>query len=314
MKTVRTLGAIETELGEAQRASAVSIGKFDGVHRGHIAIIEKLKAVAAQRELQTVVFTFDAHPLSVINPERVPRPISSPNQRLEVLAEAGVDVTVMIPFDKRFSELTPREFVRDVLVGMLSTRYVIVGSDFRFGHGGTGNVALLRTLGAEYGFDVEEVEDVLGDAGDRVSSTMIRDALAEGNVSHASELLGRPPRVTGIVIQGDQRGRDLGFPTANLGGEIEGFVPADGVYAGWFHVAGHTYPTAVSIGTNPTFEGVRERRVEAYVIDQNVSVYGERVSVDFVRLIRSTLVFESVDQLINQMHQDVEQTREILAL
>lgn len=302
------------ELDAQQRPSAITIGKFDGVHLGHRAIVSALQTVATERNLQTVVFTFETHPLSVINPERAPQPLASPAQRLEVLQDAGLDAAVMIPFDKQFSELTPREFVRDVLVGKLNCQYIIVGSDFRFGHGGAGNVAVLRTLGVEYDFEVQVVDDVIGDAGDRVSSTMIRSALAQGDVSHATELLGRYPRVTGQVVQGDQRGRDLGFPTANLGGALEGFVPADGVYAGWLHVGEQSFPTAVSIGTNPTFEGERDRRVEAYVLDQHIELYGERVSVDFVQLIRSTLTFESVDELITQMHIDVEQTREILAL
>lgn len=310
MKIFRSL----TELDAQQRSSAVTIGKFDGVHLGHRAIISALQSVANERNLQTVVFTFEAHPLSVINPERAPQPLASPAQRLDVLADAGLDATVMIPFDQQFSELTPREFVRDILVEKLDCRYLIVGGDFRFGHRGAGNVALLRAMGVEYGFEVQVVDDVIGDAGDRVSSTMIRSALAEGNVSHAAELLGRYPRVTGQVVQGDQRGRDLGFPTANLGGTLEGFVPADGVYAGWLHLGEQTFPTAVSIGTNPTFEGERGRRVEAYVLDRDIALYGEQVSVDFVQLIRSTLAFESVDELISRMHVDVQHTREILAL
>lgn len=310
MRVFRSL----TELDAQQRPSAITIGKFDGVHLGHRAIVSALQTVATERNLQTVVFTFETHPLSVINPERAPQPLASPAQRLEVLQDAGLDAAVMIPFDKQFSELTPREFVRDVLVGKLNCQYIIVGSDFRFGHGGAGNVAVLRTLGVEYDFEVQVVDDVIGDAGDRVSSTMIRSALTQGDVSHATELLGRYPRVTGQVVQGDQRGRDLGFPTANLGGALEGFVPADGVYAGWLHVGEQSFPTAVSIGTNPTFEGERDRRVEAYVLDQHLELYGKRVSVDFVQLIRSTLTFESVDELITQMHIDVEHTREILAL
>lgn len=310
MITFRSLNEIQS-LG---RGSAVCIGKFDGVHRGHLAILERVRAIATSRALQTVVFTFEQHPLSVIKPELCPPSLTSPAQRIEVLAAADVHVTAMVPFNKEFSELTPREFVRDVLVGKLDAKYVIVGSDFRFGHGGAGNVALLRKLGTEYGFDVEVVDDVLGDAGARVSSTMIRDALAKGDVTHATELLGRYPRVTGTVVQGDARGRTIGYPTANVDGDVEGFIPADGVYAGWFIHGEHTYPTAISIGTNPTFEGERERRVEAFILDHTLDLYGARVRVDFVEMIRPTLKFDAVDELIAQMENDVNRTRDILSL
>ena len=310
MEVFRSLDEIVTPA----RGSAIAIGKFDGVHRGHRAILGQLSDAATERNLETVVFTFDENPLSVIAPERCPNPLASPEQRLAVLRSFGIDATVMIPFDERFSGLTPQEFVRDVLVTKLDAKHIIVGHDFRFGHGGAGNSALLTQLGGEYGFTVTTIADVAGESGERVSSTMIREALSAGDVTLAGSLLGRHARVTGTVVTGDARGRTIGFPTANVDGEVEGFIPADGVYAGWLIEGDEQYPAAISIGTNPTFAGERTRRVEAYVLDQSIDLYNARVHVDFVEMIRPTLKFDSVDELIAQMNEDVQRTREILAL
>lgn len=313
MKIFRTVAEVYPP--DAQYAgTAVTIGKFDGLHTGHRAILAELSRVAEQRNLRTIAITFEHNPLSVLRPDDCPPALSSPQQRLDWLEQAGVHAVAMIPFDREFSQLTPEQFVKGILVDALRAGYVIVGSDYRFGAGGSGTVETLRELGAKYGFEVDVVEDVIGDAGKRVSSTMVREALIEGDVTHATELLGRFPRVTGVVVQGDARGREIGFPTANVGGDIEGFVPADGVYAGWLVHDATTYPTAVSIGTNPTFEGVRDRRVEAYVMDHTLDLYGARVHVDFVKFLRSTLKFESVDELITQMNVDVANARDVLGL
>lgn len=310
MRIIREL----SQLGHGGRGSAISIGKFDGVHRGHLAIIKRLKTVAAERNLASVVFTFESNPLQFFRPDICPRRLSSPEQRLEILSDLGLDEAVMVPFDEDFASLDAEYFVKQILAADLNARYVIVGADFRFGKGGAGNPELLRRLGAELGFVVEVVEDVIGDAGARVSSTMIRQALEAGDVTHATELLGRHPRVTGTVVAGDARGRELGFPTANVAGDVAGFVPADGVYAGWMLHAGKFFPSAISIGTNPTFEGERESRIEVYVLDHELALYGERVSVDFVQMLRPTLAFESVDELLTQMNADVLATREILGM
>jgi riboflavin kinase/FMN adenylyltransferase len=313
MKIFRTLSEVYPP--DAQYAgTAVTIGKFDGLHTGHRAILAELSKIATARNLRTIAITFEQNPLSLLRPEACPPALSSPQQRLEWLEQEGVNAVAMIPFDAEFASLSPEQFVSDILVDALRAGYVIVGSDYRFGAGGAGNVDTLRALGVKYGFEVDVIEDVLGDAGTRVSSTMVREALVEGDVTHATELLGRFPRVTGIVVRGDARGREIGFPTANIGGEIEGFVPADGVYAGWLVRDDMTYPSAISIGTNPTFEGVRERRVEAYVMDHTLDLYGARVHIDFVKYLRSTLKFESVDELIAQMNVDVADARDVLGL
>lgn len=313
MKIFRTIGEIHPPAKE-YAGTAVTIGKFDGVHGGHRAILHELTEVAESRNLRTVVITFDQNPLSVLKPEICPPALSSPNQRLEWLEEAGVNAVAMIPFNREFSQLTAEEFVQQILVDSLHAGYVIVGSDYRFGQGGLGTVEVLRSLGDRFGFEVDIVEDVLGDAGQRVSSTMVRHALAEGDVTHAAELLGRYHRVTGTVVPGDARGRTIGFPTANIDGDLEGFVPVDGVYAGWLVHGDTTYPSAISIGTNPTFEGERNRRIEAFVIGHELDLYDARVHVDFVELLRPTLKFESVDELIAQMNVDVLQARELLGL
>jgi len=310
MRVFRSLDSIAS----GDRGSAVAIGKFDGVHSGHQAILRDLTRVARDRALQTVVFTFETHPLQVIAPERCPLPLTSPEQRLTQLERAGVDLVVMIPFDRQFSEMSPDDFVADILVERLGVKYVSVGEDFRFGQGRQGTVDLLETLGRKYDFEVHRITDVVGDRGVRVSSTLIREALDAGDVTLAAHLLGRPPCVAGTVVQGDARGRELGYPTANIGGDVQGFIPGDGVYAGWLTAGEQRYPAAISIGTNPTFEGVEERRVEAYVIDASLELYGETVTVDFVEHLRGMERFDTVDALIAQMDADVARARQVLEL
>lgn len=297
----------------AERGSAVTIGKFDGVHLGHRRILELLSAHAARAAVFSVVFTFEENPLALVRPELCPEPVASPEQRIEQLSELHIDAVIMVPFTRELSELEPEEFVEQVLVERLGVRQLYVGRDFRFGRGGSGTVDTLVALAPKFGFTVEVIEDVLGDAGARVSSTMIREALTLGDVAHAAELLGRAHRVTGTVVRGDQRGRELGFPTANLSTDAQGFMPADGVYAGCLFDADHRYPAAISIGTNPTFAGERERRIEAFVIDATIDLYDKRVHVDFVQRLRPTLTFDSVDALIEQMHDDVDEARAILS-
>jgi riboflavin kinase/FMN adenylyltransferase len=308
MKVFRSLDEI---VPDAQ-GSAVTIGKFDGVHTGHLAIVQKLTAAAKDRGLETTVFTFDENPLQLFAPEKCPTPLTSPAQRLRELERIGVATAVMVPFTQELAALSAEDFVQGILVNRLNARYITVGSDFRFGRGGKGDVELLTQLGNEHGFEVEVISDVIGDGGDRVSSTMIRNALTIGDVTHATELLGRLPRVSGTVVRGDARGCEIGFPTANIDSDIEGLVPADGVYAGWLTHKDSRYLSSISIGTNPTFEGERARRVEAYVLDETLDLYGQTVHVDFVEQLRPTLKFSSADELIQQMHRDVEQTRQVL--
>lgn len=292
--------------------SAVTIGKFDGVHTGHRAVIARLRAVAAERGLTSAVITFDRNPLEVIAPEKCPASLVSNPQKLDLLAGTGIDATLMVAFDRALAALTPEEFVHRILVDRLHAAVVLVGSDFRFGARGAGDVALLRTLGEKHGFGVELIDDVRPEHGRRVSSTWIRELLADGDVAHAALLLGHVPAVRGVVVHGAARGRELGFPTANLSPESEGLIPADGVYAGWLTDQDRRYPAAVSVGNNPTFEGVPQKQVEAYVLDEDLDLYGHTVDVAFVERIRGMVAYQGIEPLIAQIAADVEQVRRIL--
>ncbi|PTL74752.1 bifunctional riboflavin kinase/FAD synthetase [Rathayibacter caricis DSM 15933] len=292
--------------------SAVTIGKFDGVHSGHRAVIGTLHERARERGLAAVVVTFDRNPLSVIAPEKCPPALVGNEQKLELLAGTGVDATLLLTFDEEFRSWTPHEFVQRILVDALEARVVLVGSDFRFGARGAGDIDLLRTLGAEHGFEVELIDDVRPEHGRRVSSTWIRELLADGDVEHATRLLGHEPVVRGVVVHGAKRGRELGFPTANLSPESQGLIPADGVYAGRLTVEERTYPAAISVGSNPTFVGVPPKQVEAFVLDQTLDLYDRVVDVAFVSRIRGMVAYEGVEPLIRQMNDDVSRVRVVL--
>ena len=297
--------------------SAVTIGKFDGVHLGHLRMIGQLLSDAEARSLVPTVLTFDRNPLSLLSPESCPLPLVSNEQKRELLEKVGVAATVMLAFDRSLSEQAPEEFVHRALVDTLNARLVFVGPDFRFGKGGAGNPALLERMGAEYGFEVRALPIVAKDDR-RVSSTWVRELLADGDVSRAAELLGRPPMVRGVVVPGAKRGRQLGFPTANLATESEGLIPADGVYAAWATVDGERMPAAVSVGNNPTFDGVPERQVEAHLLgndfgELDIDLYGKTMELDFIDRIRGMEKFESVDELVTRIGQDVERVRELLS-
>ncbi len=294
--------------------SAVTVGKFDGVHSGHRAVISRLCEVAGERGLVPTVVTFDRNPLSLLRPEACPDPLVSNNQKVELLADAGVGATLMVTFDRDFSALTPEEFVQRILVDSLHAHVLLVGSDFRFGARGAGTVELLRTLATAAGFEVVEIDDVAPEGDRRVSSTWIRELLTTGDVRTASELLGALPSIRSTVVHGEQRGRTLGFPTANLSPDIEGFIPVDGVYAAWLVIDGERYGAAVSIGNNPTFEGVPEKQVEAHAFDQNFDLYGRSVEVQFVEYIRGMRKFSGADELAAQMARDADQIRAIVGL
>jgi riboflavin kinase/FMN adenylyltransferase len=300
--------------------SAVTIGAYDGVHLGHRAVIDQVRSIAAERDLQTVVVTFDRHPAMVVRPESAPRLLCDLDQKLELLAEAGVDATYVVHFDEERAKETAEEFVHEVLVGCLATRAVVVGEDFHFGHKRGGNVALLREMGATLGFTVEGLELVSTDGepaggGAVVSSTAIRSLLAQGDVRGAAAMLGRPHEVRGVVEHGDKRGRELGFPTANLQIPADVQLPADGIYAGWFERAdGSLHATAMSLGHRPTFY---ERPADAPLLECNLldfagDLYGEAVRVRFVERLRGEIRFDGVEPLIAQMGADVEQTRSLL--
>jgi riboflavin kinase / FMN adenylyltransferase len=302
--------------------SVVAIGKFDGVHAGHRAVINRARVDAAATGARVVAVTFDRNPLSILRPELCPESLIGVTQKLNLLGEAGVDATLLLTFDEALAELSAREFVEHVLVGSLAVRTVLVGEDFRFGRGGAGDPELLRAMGAELGFRVDVVDDVRAIGEDRrVSSTWVRELLAGGDVEAAGRLLGHPHAVWGEVVHGLKRGRELGFPTANLSTDLEGFVPADGVYAGWLVDEGEPgalrpgarYPAAISVGTNPTFDDVLVRQVEAYVLDEtDLDLYGHRVEVEFVARIRGMVAFDGIDALIAQMTDDVARVRDAL--
>jgi riboflavin kinase / FMN adenylyltransferase len=297
--------------------SVVTIGEFDGVHRGHQRIVRHAMAAAAELGLPVVVITFDPHPDEVVRPGSHPPLLCTATRRSELLAGLGVDAVCVLPFTLEFSRLGPEEFVRAVLVDQLHAARVVVGQNFRFGHKAAGDVALLAEMGEKYDFTAEGVP-LLTENGVTISSTGIRAMLASGDVVGAAHDLGRPHRVEGVVVRGQQRGRSLGFPTANLQTPPYTAIPADGVYAGWLvslDSAGletERWPAAISVGTNPTFDG-RERTVEAYALDRDdLDLYGTQVAVDFVARLRATLKFSSVADLIEQMHVDVDDSRRLL--
>ncbi|MBC9821411.1 bifunctional riboflavin kinase/FAD synthetase [Terrabacter sp. MAHUQ-38] len=302
--------------------TVVTLGNFDGVHRGHREVLTRVVREAAARDALPVAVTFEPHPIAVLYPDRAPAAVMSLGQRLDALESVGLGAVLVIEFTREFAQQTPEEFVRGTFVEALGVAAVVVGKDTRFGVRNSGDVETLRELGEVHGFEVIALDDIgEGEAqGARWSSTQLRAELLAGKVDHAAQMLGRPHRVTGTVVHGDHRGRELGFPTANLSQDHEGLVPADGVYAGWLvrldladGDPDRTLPAAVSVGTNPTFDG-HQRRVEAYVLDRtDLDLYGERVAVEFVSHLRPTLKFDSIEVLVEQMTQDVERCREILS-
>ncbi|RKN19823.1 bifunctional riboflavin kinase/FAD synthetase [Micromonospora musae] len=292
--------------------SVVTIGVFDGVHRGHQATIGHAVTRARELGVQSVVLTFDPHPAEVVRPGSHPAVLTESARKAELIEELGVDVLCVVPFTPEFSRLPAEAFVHDVLVENLHATRVVVGNNFRFGHRAAGDVALLERLGATFGFSVEG-GPLVAEEGTVFSSTYIRSCVDAGDVGAAAAALGRPHRVEGVVVRGDQRGRELGFPTANLLCHRYAAIPADGVYAARLVRRGRREPllAAVSVGTNPTFSG-RERRVEAYALDFDGDLYGERLALDFVAHLRGQIRYDSIEPLIAQMHQDVERTRKAL--
>jgi riboflavin kinase/FMN adenylyltransferase len=298
--------------------SVVTIGVFDGVHRGHQRIVARAAEVGRERGLPVVAVTFDPHPDEVTRPGCHPPFLCSARRRAELLAGLGADAVCVLPFTYEFSQIDPDEFVRTVLVEKLRAAAVVVGEDFRFGHKATGDVSLLARLGEKYDYTVEGLPLlVLDDL--TLSSTAIRNMLEAGDVTGAAKALGRPHRVEGVVVRGHQRGRLLGFPTANVESPPHTAIPADGVYAGWLATLDEAgaetsrWPAAISIGTNPTFDG-NVRTVEAYALDRtDLDLYGLHAAIDFAVRLRGTLRFDSVDDLVEQMRLDVDQSREICA-
>jgi riboflavin kinase/FMN adenylyltransferase len=294
--------------------SVVTIGVFDGVHRGHQAIIGQAVRRAKDLGVQSVVVTFDPHPMEVVRPGSHPPVLTSSRRKAELIESLGVDGLCVLPFTPEFSRLEPVEFVHDVLVEHLHATEVVVGENFRFGHKAAGDVAGLTGFGTRFGFGVSGAP-LVAQSGTTFSSTYIRACVAAGDVGAAAEALGRDHRVEGVVVRGDQRGRKLGYPTANAELYPHAAVPADGVYAARLvrqtADGAEALPAAVSVGTNPTFEG-RARRVEAYVLDFEGDLYGDHVGVEFVQRLREMERFDSVEELVAQMGDDVRQTRDLL--
>jgi riboflavin kinase/FMN adenylyltransferase len=292
------------------------IGNFDGVHLGHQHVVRRAREIADREGLLVVAATFDPHPMAVLRPEHAPLSLSDIEGRSRLLHDAGVDDVYVIPFSREIAAWTPEEFIDRVVVGGLHAAHVVVGANFRFGARASGDVSTLVEAGREKGF---EVEGIALDGGPQVwSSTYVRTCLAAGDVEGAAEALGRPFSVVGHVVRGDLRGRELGYPTANVPTR-DTAAPADGVYAGWLtrldETDGTPLPAAISVGTNPTFDGERERRVEAYVLDRtDLELYGRPVEISFVARIRGMVAFEGVEALVETMADDVERTRKLLGL
>lgn len=298
--------------------TVVAIGKFDGVHVGHRAVIRKVREDAQAIGARAVAVTFDRNPLEVLRPELCPENVVAVDRKLELLGELELDATLVLTFDRELASVPAEDFVRTILVDSLHVATVLVGRDFRFGRGGAGTPDLLRELGPKYDFTVDVVDDVFPEGeGRRVSSTWIRELLAEGDVVRAAKVLGRPVTVAGAVVHGLKRGRELGFPTANLSEMVDSLVPADGVYAGWLvdHDTGIRHPAAISVGTNPTFDDVERRQVEAHVLDEaGLDLYGHHVTVEFSDHLRGMVAFEGMEALIAQIAADVTEARIRLGL
>jgi riboflavin kinase/FMN adenylyltransferase len=305
----RSLGDVPADLGR----TVLVIGNFDGVHLGHRHVVRRARELADAEGLPVVAVTFDPHPMAVLRPEHAPMALTDIDHRCELLGEAGVDDVFVIPFSREIAAWTPQEFIDRVLVDGLHAAVVVVGANFRFGAKAAGDVAVLSEAGAQGDFTVE---GLALDGGPQVwSSTYVRTCLAGGDVEGAAEALGRPHAVVGRVVRGEQRGRELGYPTANV--PTRGIaVPSDGVYAGWLRrldPPGDPLPAAISVGTNPTFVGERDRHVEAYVLDRtDLDLYEQEVEISFVARIRGMVRFDGADALVEAMRGDVDRARELL--
>jgi riboflavin kinase/FMN adenylyltransferase len=316
-----------TEVPRDFGPTVVTIGNFDGVHRGHQHVLAQVTQTARRHNIPAVAVTFDPHPAQVHRPGSAPELIMGLQDKLEALGATGMDAVLVMKYTLDLAAMTPLEFVRDVLVEGLHAEHVVVGHDLRFGAGNVGDVGTMQELGEQLGFSVQVVNEYGaggfpvhhdGDTDRRCSSTWVREALSQGDVVTAAAVLGRPHRMRGEVVHGAARGRDLGFPTANLSHDSTGYVPADGIYAGWLiDESGTRWPAAISVGSNPTFDGV-SRQVEAHVIDrpqeavEDFDLYGQTVAVEFTRRLRGMVAYRGPEALVEQMNLDVAQAHELL--
>jgi len=306
----RSVDDVPDDLGR----TVVSVGNFDGVHLGHAHVLREARTTAERLGVGTVTaVTFDPHPMAVLRPEHAPPTLTSMVTRARLLEDAGVDAVLVLRFTREIAGWSPEEFIDRIVVDALHARAVVVGANFRFGARAAGDVSTLQTVGATRDF---ETVGVALDGGPQVwSSTYVRQCLATGDVAGAAEALGRPFTVRGVVVEGDKRGRELGYPTANVPVPPVDSAPADGVYAGWLSRldTGERYPAAISVGTNPTFAGERARRVESYVLDRDdLELYGVEVEVAFVDRLRGMVRFEGIEALVETMHDDVRRARALL--
>jgi len=300
-----------SEVPEGCSATAVTIGKFDGIHLGHLALLKAATDAAAAQSLTSVCVTFDRHPDALLAPDRLRQPLIGPGQKRSLIEAAGFEAMLELPFDEQLACLTPRDFVESILVRGLNVRHLVVGQDFRFGAKGAGTVETLHQLATEFGFSVEVIAPVLVD-GQRVSTSLIRELLDAGEVATAARLLGRPHSTVGLVEHGLKLGRQLGFPTANISRSAEGFLPVDGIYAGWLFADGQRYPAALSIGINETIQAV-PRVLEAHVLDRDdLDLYDQIVTVEYVSFLRPPAKFSGIEELIGAIGRDCDSIREIL--
>jgi riboflavin kinase/FMN adenylyltransferase len=293
--------------------TAVTIGKFDGIHLGHQKLIRALNAAAAEHALQSVLVTFDKHPDVLLNPHHAKLPLIGAHQKQQLVEATNVDVMLTLEFTQQLAELSPTEFVQQILVDGLNAKIVLVGEDFRFGHKGQGDIHLLHDLGQQLGFEVRVISaENLNH--EKISSSRIRELLDEGNVSAAAAMLGRNHTSVGLIEHGLKIGREIGFPTANMARDCEGYLPLDGVYAGWLKVDDKEYPAAHSVGVNATFQEV-PRLVESHVLDRNdLDLYDKKVTLEFVEFIRPAAKFNGVEDLVEEINRDLAKTRKILGI
>lgn len=302
---------VEVPAGYA--GSAVTIGKFDALHVGHQALLTELKSIANARQLTSVVVTFDRHPLNTLQPGNAPQAIIGPQQKAARLSAMNIDALLTLEFDEALANLSAEDFVRTVLVEKLNAKFVIVGHSFRFGANGEGDCDLLADLAIKYGFEFKELEQFEVE-GEVVSATRVRECLDRGDIAAAEKLLGRSHITTGVVEHGLKIGRTIGFPTANIARNCEGYLPLDGVYAGWMHVDGQKLPTAISIGINETFQAV-PRLAEAFVLDRkDLDLYDKVVDLEYVGFVRPAAKFNGVDDLVAEINRDIAKIRVALGI
>jgi riboflavin kinase/FMN adenylyltransferase len=293
------------------RPTVATVGMFDGVHRGHRLLFERVFDEAKRLGARSAVVTFDPHPLDVLAPDKAPCMLTTLEQRLRLFEDAGFDVALVLPFNRELAALTPEQFAKAALVDELNVVKILVGEDFRFGHDRAGDIGTLADIGKADGFEAEAVP-LLGEAGHKIGSSAIRRLIAQGRVEDAAQRLGHNFKLAGEVVAGDKRGRDLGFPTANLAPHPRACLPGNGVYAGWWVWDGKRLPGAINVGVRPTFKQDAPPLCEIFVLDFSGDLYGAHGEVEFAAFLRPEEKFDSADALIEQMRADVAAARRVL--